>query len=123
MGKVPTKINVLTGYTQTPRPQDGQSLDDAAFARGGVIPLGFVPHIKADLPQMAGSMDSQYVVIETNGANDVPVDHQLRRIPRRFTVVNKTVACDVYAGVPAWTDSRAFFRASVAGATVTIELA
>jgi hypothetical protein len=123
MAKVPTKVQILRGFTDEPRPQDGQSFTDGALARGGVIGLGFVPQIQADLTQPAGALDAQYVTFTVTGANDVAVDHNLKRVPRRFAVVHKSAAVDVFRGVAPWTDSRVFFRASVAAQVVTVELA
>lgn len=124
MARTPTKIKVLTGYTQDPRPQDGYSYDDAVFARGGVIPLGFVPQVKADLNQPAGVLDAEYAVIETAATpTDIPIDHNLRRVPRRFAVVNKSATVDIWSSPTAWTDSRIFLRASAGGVRATIEIA
>lgn len=89
----------------------------------GALSYGFVPQSVQESNRRAGRTDAEYVTFTTNGANDVRVEHDLRRPPRRFAVVWKSAAVDVFPGTSAWNATTVFFQASASGQTVTVELA
>jgi hypothetical protein len=97
-------------------------LNEDVVSPGG-ISLGFAPQILPDgRLQRSGRLDAQMVTFITNGATDVRVDHDLGRVPRRFSLIHATADIRVWKGTAAWTVSSAFFQSN-GTSTVTVELA
>jgi hypothetical protein len=128
MAKLPTRVELPSDPATNPQgPAGVNHLSDDNLARGGVIGLGYVPHglAKDNDDRRVGALDAEHVVFTTAAGVDVTVPHLLRRVPRRFILVNgpASVNVQVFRGATAWTDSRAYFRASTTGDKVTVEIA
>ena len=88
-------------------------LGEENLVKGG-ISFGFTPHDLPDGRRAVGKLDAETVVFETVNPGETRVDHDLGRVPRRFVVVHKTGAVDVYRGTSTWTESVVYFSASAA---------
>lgn len=123
--RVSEPVQLLT-FTQDPASDPAASgmvhLGDENLVIGG-ISYGFTPQEIPDGRQNVGKIDAQTVVFETVSPGEVRIDHDLGRVPRRFVVVHKGAAVDVFRGISTWTESVVYFSASVNGVTVTVELA
>jgi hypothetical protein len=51
---------------------------------------------------------------------DTTITHNLGRVPVGFHVVSKSVSCDIFNGVAAWTTTTITLQSSVAPATVKL---
>ena len=60
-----------------------------------------------------------YVTGPTANAENA-VDHNGKKVPRGFVVINKSAAVDVYRGANPWTASKLFLKATVANVTTSL---
>ena len=119
----PVELLAFTGDPASDPAASGMfHLGDENVVFGG-ISYGFTPQDLPDGRRAVGKIDAETVVFETVNPGEVRVDHDLGRVPRRFLVVHKSNAVDVYRGTSTWTESVVYFEASVSGETVTVELA
>lgn len=99
-------------------------LDESSLHPRGSISYGPTPQDSPESRKYRSRFDAQALVFTTAAAlAEVRVDHDLQRVPKRFTVLWKSAACDVYAGPSAWTTASVFLIGSVAGVKVTVEVA
>jgi hypothetical protein len=98
-------------------------LSESNIVPGG-LSFGFTPQVPQDGRRTVGRRESQAIAFASLAApTETRVDHDLGRVPRRFSVIHKDGACDVYRGTNPWNTSTIWLLCSNGAVNVTVELA